>query len=439
MEWLGDVPEHWEATTVGKIAAKVGSGKTPRGGAEVYGDQGVIFIRSQNVHNEGLRLDDVVFIDEEVDEEMAETRVLHGDALLNITGASLGRCSGVFEEIGPANVNQHVCIIRPDRSRVDPAFLWRAFVSAGTQSQIFSYENGSSREGLNFQQVRGLLITRPPLSEQRAIADFLDERTRKLDVLIEKKQDLIEKLQEKRTALISQTVTRGLPPEAAKAAGLNPHPKMKDCGIPWWGEIPEHWELKRSDAIVSSGRTQISPELFKDREVFHYSIPTVQEFGTGAIEDGERIASAKQPINRITLLVSKLNPRKATICIAEKKEQPTVCSTEFVALYAENCYLQYLKYVTLSELFRQRLDSRVQSVTRSHQRAESRDITRFWFTWPSISEQQCIANFLDYKTAQMDALIERLISTIKVFKEYRSALITAAVTGKIDVRSYTRD
>ena len=94
-------------------------------------------------------------------------------------------------------------------------------------------------------QIRMLKVPLPSLSEQTAIADFLDRETEKIDTLVEKKRTLIERLKEERTALITHTVTRGLPPEAAHAVGLEPHPKLKPSGVEWLGEVPEHWEVKR--------------------------------------------------------------------------------------------------------------------------------------------------------------------------------------------------
>src|SRR6266446_1535882 len=145
---------------------------------------------------------------------------------------------------------------------------------------------------------------------------------------------------------------------------LPAYPRTKPSGAAWLGDVPEHWEMKRSDAIVSADRSQLSPEAFADREVFHYSIPVVQETGTGQVENGESIASAKQVVKKPVVLVSKLNPRKATICLAKPQALLTLCSTEFVALNADKCELVFLEYLTRSELFRQGLDSKVQSVTR---------------------------------------------------------------------------
>ena len=205
--------------------------------------------------------------------------------------------------------------------------------------------------------------------------------------------------------------------------------EYKPSGIEWLGNVPEHWKIARSDGIVSSERQQVQPEVFISEDIFHYSIPLVQEHGTGAVEEGESIKSAKQPVFCKSLLVSKLNPRKATIIVAEPHPNlRTLCSTEFVALFADKCDLGFLTYVTLSEAFRQRLDAAVQSVTRSHQRATPRDIYSFWNAWPPLDEQQAIARFLDAKTAQIDELIARKRQLIDRLKEKRQALIARTVT-----------
>lgn len=205
--------------------------------------------------------------------------------------------------------------------------------------------------------------------------------------------------------------------------------EYKPSGIEWLGDVPSHWKIARSDGIISSERRQVPPEAFLAEDVFHYSIPVVQEYGNGAVEDGESIKSAKQPVLRKSLLVSKLNPRKATITVAEPhRSLRTLCSTEFVPLFADKCDLGFLTYVTLSEPFRQRLDAAVQSVTRSHQRTNPHDIYTFWSAWPSLDEQHTISRFLDAKTAQIDELIAKKRQLIDKLKERRSALIARTVT-----------
>ena len=204
--WLGEVPEHWEVVKVRYLVARIGSGKTPSGGSETYVDEGVMFLRSQNVYDEGLQLDDVVYISEDVDESMAGSRVIQSDILLNITGASIGRSCVVPKGFPPANVNQHVCIIRLNNIDHVPFVGW-SFKSIFIKKQIDFVQNGAAREGLNFEQIAGLCIAIPPDLERQIIADFLDTGTAKFNNLTTEANRAIALLQERRSALISAAVT----------------------------------------------------------------------------------------------------------------------------------------------------------------------------------------------------------------------------------------
>lgn len=205
--WLGRIPAHWDVIRLKRIAKKIGSGKTPKGGADVYVEDGIKLIRSQNVHFGGLRLDDVAYIDGATDEEMSGSRVEEGDVLLNITGASLGRCCVANLGESAANVNQHVCIIRPDHKRECSSFLAYSVESPAVQYQVFNNENGVSRDALNFEQIGALILTTPGIVEQREIVTYLNDETAKLDALMEKINQAIDRLKELRTALISAAVT----------------------------------------------------------------------------------------------------------------------------------------------------------------------------------------------------------------------------------------
>ena len=207
VECLGEIPAHWEARRLKHTVEKIGSGKTPSGGAERYVTDGVLLLRSQNVQFGGLEVADAAYIDAATDNEMPNSRVHEDDILLNITGASLGRCC--IARLGGlgANVNQHVCIMRPDQRQIYPTFLALLIESHALQDQIFNNENGVSRDALNFEQVGSLILTKPDISEQRAIAAFLDQETAEIDALVTKVLEAIDRLKELRTALISAAVT----------------------------------------------------------------------------------------------------------------------------------------------------------------------------------------------------------------------------------------
>jgi len=308
--------------------------------------------------------------------------------------------------------------------RVHPKFLLYWVRSEWFVNEIMARSVGVSYPAINAIEIGNLPFPAIPVDEQKAIADFLDRETAGIDELIAKKKKLIELLQERRTALISRAITKG----------LNPDAPMRDSGIEWLGEIPAHWEIKRADALLRQSGKPAYIEEMADKEVFHYSIPIIQETGDGQIEDGTNIDSNKTLIAEPVLLVSKLNPRKNTIIIAFPNEKITVCSGEFVPLAPINCNLKYAEHVYKSEYVRQLLSSSVQSATRSHQRVSPDLIRKIWLAWPSLEEQQAIADFLDQETARIDNLVGRTNQAIEKLQEYRAALITAAVTGKIDVR-----
>ena len=206
VEWFGEIPSDWEMKRLKYLAGKIGSGKTPKGGAGVYVNDGIMLIRSQNVHFGGLRLADVVYIDTATDSGMSGSRVKEGDVLLNITGASLGRCCVAFLDGSDANVNQHVCIVRPNQQRDNPSYLAYSMESHSLQDQIFNSENGVSRDAINFEQIADLILMMPALVEQRAIVSYLDGETAKFDALIKKVREAIKRLNELRAALISAAV-----------------------------------------------------------------------------------------------------------------------------------------------------------------------------------------------------------------------------------------
>ncbi|MFT3795236.1 restriction endonuclease subunit S [Flavobacterium sp.] len=177
----------WETKKLEEIANKVNSGKTPLGGEAVYTKDGVLFIRSQNVNNDRLELDNSVFIPESVNNQMKNSIVRSNDILLNITGASLGRSCVVPEDFKMGNVNQHVCIIRL-KQQYYPRFVQSIFSSYKGQTIFKSLQTGSGREGLNFESIRGLKLSLPHRNEQEKIGTLLsliDERIKTQNKIIE--------------------------------------------------------------------------------------------------------------------------------------------------------------------------------------------------------------------------------------------------------------
>ncbi len=164
---------------LGNLSIKIGSGSTPKGGSKIYQTDGVMFLRSQNILMNEMFLDNVAFISDSIHNNMEGTWVKNGDVLLNITGASIGRVAYFHGKDNSANVNQHVCIIRPLIDKLNPVFLSFMISQKNYQSKILSENTGGTREAFNFKKISGFDIPLPPINLQNKFADIV-QQTEKL-------------------------------------------------------------------------------------------------------------------------------------------------------------------------------------------------------------------------------------------------------------------
>lgn len=245
--WMPVLPSDWQAATIDQLAIRVGSGVTPTGGSEVYTESGVTFIRSQNVTNNGLSLDDVAFISQRTHEQMSASEVYPFDVLLNITGASIGRCCFLPEGIGPTNVNQHVCAIRfPKPDTHDAKFLASVLASPIGQSQIFRLNAGGNREGLNYQQLRSFRVPWPPKKVRRAVSEILTT----VDEAMEQTEALVGKLEQMKAGLMHDLFTRGVTPDGHLRPTRQEAPQLyHETPLGW---IPKEWEVKPFRSVLSA-------------------------------------------------------------------------------------------------------------------------------------------------------------------------------------------
>ena len=205
VEWIGEIPEHWEVVKIKHITSKIGSGVTPSGGGTTYLDAGIPLLRSQNIFFGKIELEGVAFISDKVHASMSNSQVKKGDVLLNITGGSIGRCHYVDFD-SELNVNQHVCIIRPSKE-ITTIFLNSILGSEIGQGQIWYNQQGGGREGLNFQSIKNFFLPLPSISEQESICYFIEQSTTKFSTAISLTEQEIEKLKEYKMSLIDGVVT----------------------------------------------------------------------------------------------------------------------------------------------------------------------------------------------------------------------------------------
>jgi type I restriction enzyme S subunit len=293
--------------------------------------------------------------------------------------------------------------------------------------------------------IENFAVPLPPLDEQRAIADFLDAETAKLDALVEKRRRLIQLLKERRAALVSRTVTRGLPPDASRADVLDPSPMMKASGSAWLPKVPAHWELRPLGYLIKL-RSGATPDKGKP-EFWDGEIPWVspKDMKRPFIDDSEDHISeealessplARIPAGRVLIVVRGMILAHS-FPVAFSMADVTINQDMKALECREGLEPRFLFWALngLAHVFVSLTDESAHGT----RRLETSTLTRFPFMLPPLAEQIAIADFLDKETAKIDTMITKIEAAIERLQEYRAALITAAVTGRIDVSLGGRD
>lgn len=353
--------------------------------------------------------------------------------------AGQGKTKGMVAQTAiRTTCNQSMAAIVPDESTTARYLYW---LLDSQYEHIRNMAGGEARDGLNLDILGSIPCFKVPSEEQLAIADFLDRETAKLDTLVEKKRALIEKLKEKRAALISRTVTRGLPPDAARAAGLNPHPKLKPSGIEWLGDVLDHWEIVRLRFLVERiiDTEHKTVEFDPDGEYLVARTPNIRdgklvlEEAKYTNEEGFREWTRRGEPRVGDILFTREAPA-GEACIVPKL--PKLCLGQRVVnlqLRQDSMNSSFAIYSIYGGLAHEFIAGLSAGSTVPH--FNMSDISSIPFLVPPLIEQRTIADYLDHETAKIDRMAEKVEAAIERLREYRSALITAAVTGKIDVRA----
>lgn len=311
---------------------------------------------------------------------------------------------------------------------IDPRFFRYCFKSkpfiAALQSTTDSLRDGKS---ITYVQFGAIPLVLPFIFEQTQIANFLDHETVKIDTLIEKQQKLIKLLKEKRQAVISHAGTKG----------LNPDAPMRDSGVEWLGEVPEHWVLKKFNHCTYIRNGQVDPTEYPYSKMVLYA-PNHIEKGTGKVlyketAEEQGADSGKYLCLQGEVIYSKIRPALAKVALCEEGE--ALCSADMYPIQASNDLLnEFLYWYLLSTYFTAVV---VLDSDRVAMPKINRDtIGNYKIPIPPIAEQKKILNELGKKNRCIDQLVEKAKQAIELIQERRTALISAAVTGKIDVRNW---
>ena len=425
--WICDFPAHWEIKRLKYVANRA------EVKVEADEDNPLPYVGLENVEPWTGRL---INLNDELVPTGISNRFKAGDTLFGKLRPYLAKaCNVDFDGLS----SSELLVLRGQT--YDRNFLVYQLLSHGFINLVDSSTYGSKMPRASWDFIGICELPQPPLDEQQAIARFLDAKTAQIDDLIAKKRQLIDKLKEKRSALIARTVTRGLPPEAAKAVGLEPHPEMKDSGVEWMGKVPEQWDVVRVKFVaqVESGHTpsRSEPLYWIEEECV---IPWVSLNDSKFLKENDFIGDTAVKISAEGMKNSSAHllpagavvfTRDASIGLTAITTVPAAVSQHVIAwIPGKRVFQKYLLFVF--KVMQKYLDSLTFGSTLKT--IGMTDIRRITMPVPTIFEQQKISEFLDCETAQIGELMANIESAITRLTEYRQALISSAVTGKIDVR-----
>lgn len=424
VEWIGPVPEHWNTARIKRVAmlradrtSDMPEGQTYIGLEDVEPGSG----RYSPTDRESRQSEDsTVGVFRAAD-------VLYGKLRPYLRKAIVadrdGVCSTEFLVLAT--------------HRAEPSWLHRWLLTSGVTQQIEAGCDGAKMPRADWEHVGSIPLPLPPRAEQAAIAASLDRETARIDALIAKKTRFIELLKQKRQALITHAVTKG----------LDPNVKMKDSGVEWIGQVPEHWQVRPIKSLAKGpGSLFIDGDWIESKNLSDEGIRYIttgnvgegayKEQGSGFISEATFHELGCTEVRSGDVLVSRLNPPIGRSCIVPDLGCRIVTSVDNVIFRPDSDFdPKFIVYRFSAVDYFHELSIIGSGATM--QRVGRSELGHVRLAWPPQNEQEEIRQYLNKETHQIDAITERVAYSITLLKERRSALITAAVTGQIDLRDGT--
>ena len=432
VEWLGEIPSHWDLYSLKRSVDKCTNGFW---GAEPDGINDLCVLRVADFNRDNFLINENKLTFRSIQPKEAENRLLKkGDLLIEKSGGgdkTLVGCVVMFDKEFSAITSNFVAKMTPNIN-TDSKYLTYSF--AHLYSGRVNFPSIKQTTGIQNLDSEAYLIEKfgfPPKNEQIQIANFLDHETAKIDSLIEKQQQLIQLLKEKRQAVISHAVTKGLNPDVA----------MKDSGVEWLGEVPEHWDTTKIKYVA-----ELTP---KKSEVSSNDNRLCTFVPMEKLKLGSLIKDEEKPISEVIggytyfkngdLLLAKVTPcfeNKNMVVASDLKNGIGFGSSEIYVLRTNHKVNTQFLYYRLQEDQFMELGTGAMTGAGGLKRVPSEFLNNFEFALPPLSEQIAITKYLNQYLIKNEYLMNKAQSAIQLMQERRTALISAAVTGKIDVRNW---
>ncbi|RRW43211.1 MULTISPECIES: restriction endonuclease subunit S [Pseudomonas] len=419
VEWIGQVPEHWEVKPICRVTS-VNDDVLPDSTTD---DTLIRYVDISSVgYMEGIKqASDMCFVDAP---SRARRKASSGDVIISTVRTYLKAVAAVTDEYADCVFSTGFAVLRA--RHLDRSFLRWMVLNELLIQAIEAHSEGLSYPAINASALVKLKSVIPPPEEQAAIAATLDRETARIDALIEKKTRFIELLKEKRQTLITHAVTKG----------LDLHVKVKDSGVEWIGQVPEHWEVKPI-CRVTSVNDDVLPDSTTDDTLIRYVDISSVGYMEGIKQASDMCfvdapSRARRKASSGDVIISTVRTYLKAVAAVTDEYADCVFSTGFAVLRARHLDRSFLRWMVLNELLIQAIEAHSEGL--SYPAINASALVKLKSVIPPPEEQAAIAATLDRETARIDALIGKAEQSITLLKERRAAFITAAVTGQIDLR-----
>lgn len=423
--WIGQIPKNWRIARLKHIKAnkKYAIVDGPFGSAintTDYKDFGVPLIRITNLVNGEISNESLVFISKEHAEKISRSAFSLNDLIVAKTGATVGKCSiNTSIEYG---ILSSSCVKISIDNKHESKYYYYLMTTNEFRDELIISCGGTTRDTINLLPFSNLKIVVPNYFKQRAIVEYLDEKVTYIDNIIEKTKESIEEYKKLKQSIITETVTKG----------LNPDVKMKDSGIEWIGEIPEHWGIKKLKYLTDLNQKTLS-ETTEDEYEFEYV-----DIGSVTLENGieyseiMKFSDSPSRARRIAkagdIVISTVRTYLRAISPIEKD---LIVSTGFAVLTPKDVYHKFLEYIVKSEPVIGYISANSYGI--SYPAINSSQIMEAKVIVPSYEEQIKIAEFIQKRTFSIDKLLNDKKTIISELESYKKSLIYEVVTGKKEI------
>ncbi len=440
VEWIGNIPKDWEIIKLKHKCTFLNGYAFKSEDLDI--DNDVPVVRIGDINENGIDLYKILKVKKDLTQSLDLYKIKKGDTLIAMSGATVGKAMFILKSNGEL-INQRVGIIRP--KNINPKYLHYSINNTKFKNEILISSVGGAQENISSENIKDKYTMKFDIKEQEKIANFLDEKISQFDLIISKKEKLIERLEEAKKSLISEVVTgkvKVVKTDAGYELVKRSSEEMKDSGVEWLGEIPKNWEVKRIkqiSSVISKGTTPstVGKEIIdkgeirflKAENIYEGKISLTPEFFIDE-ETNKILKRSELKENDILFVIAGATIGKVAIVQKEHCPANTNQAISFIRLYNDVNY-KFVYYWLNSPKLQENMW--LYAVQSAQPNLSMENLGNFYITYPCNYEIDILTDYIEKKDIEINDIIKNIKYQIEKLKEAKQSLISEAVTGKIEI------